>query len=114
MEELEAALDELPEEQREVFIAHELEGRSFKELAAETGMSVNTLLSRKHYAVLFLRRRCEPSTIGLRANEEREMKSHWMIRVSSFWFAAVAVAVLGFVVMSLWNRLLPGLFGWET
>lgn len=57
MEELEAALDELPEEQREVFIAHELEGRSFKELAAETGMSVNTLLSRKHYAVLFLRRR---------------------------------------------------------
>ena len=57
MEELEAALDELPEEQREVFIAHELEGRSFKELAAETGVSVSTLLSRKHYAVLYLRRR---------------------------------------------------------
>jgi len=57
MEELEAALEELPEEQREVFVAHELEGRSFKELAEETGLSVNTLLSRKHYAVLFLRQR---------------------------------------------------------
>src|SRR4051794_28847260 len=57
LEELEAALDELPEEQREVFIAHELEGRSFKELAAETGVGLNTLLSRKHYAVLHLRRR---------------------------------------------------------
>jgi RNA polymerase sigma factor (sigma-70 family) len=59
LEELDAALDELPEEQREVFIAHELEGRSFKELAAETGLSVNTLLSRKHYAVLHLRRRLQ-------------------------------------------------------
>ena len=57
MEELEAALEELPEEQREVFVAHELEVRSFKELAEETGLSVNTLLSRKHYAVLFLRQR---------------------------------------------------------
>ena len=57
LEELEAALDELPDEQREVFIAHEMDGRSFKELAAETGVSVNTLLSRKHYAVLHLRRR---------------------------------------------------------
>lgn len=57
MDELDAALDELPEEQREVFVAHELEGRSFKELAAETGLSINTLLSRKHYAVLHLRRR---------------------------------------------------------
>jgi RNA polymerase sigma factor (sigma-70 family) len=57
LEELEDALDELPEEQRKVFLAHEIEGRSFKELAAETGVSVNTLLSRKHYAVLHLRRR---------------------------------------------------------
>src|SRR5215472_18006852 len=57
--ELDDALDELPEEQREIFIAHELEGRSFKELAAETGVSVNTLLSRKHYAVLHLRRRLQ-------------------------------------------------------
>lgn len=57
MDELDAALDELPEEQRAVFVAHELEGRSFKELAAETGFSVNTLLSRKHYAVLHLRKR---------------------------------------------------------
>lgn len=57
--ELADALEELPEEQREVFIAHELEGRSFKEIAAETGVSVNTLLSRKHYAVVHLRRRLQ-------------------------------------------------------
>ena len=57
LEELEHALDELPAEQREVFIAHELEGRSFKELSAETGVGVNTLLSRKRYAVLHLRER---------------------------------------------------------
>ena len=59
LEEMEAALDELPEEQREVFIAHEVMGKSFKELAAETGTSVNTLLSRKHYAVLHLRERLQ-------------------------------------------------------
>ena len=57
LEELEDALAELPDEQREVFLAHEVEGRSFKELAAETGLSVNTLLSRKHYAVIHLRER---------------------------------------------------------
>jgi RNA polymerase sigma factor (sigma-70 family) len=56
-EELEQALAELPDEQRAVFIAHEIEGRSFKELAAQTGVSVNTLLSRKRYAVLHLRER---------------------------------------------------------
>jgi RNA polymerase sigma factor (sigma-70 family) len=54
---LDDAIDELPEEQREVFVAHEIEGHSFKEMAAETGLSVNTLLSRKHYAVLHLRER---------------------------------------------------------
>lgn len=59
IEELEDALEELPAEQRQAFIAHEIEGRSFKEIAAETGLSVNTLLSRKHYAVLHLRRRLE-------------------------------------------------------
>ena len=59
MEELNAALEELPEEQRNVFIAHEIDGRSFKELADETGLSVNTLLSRKRYAVLHLRRRLQ-------------------------------------------------------
>ncbi len=59
LEELEHAFDELPEEQRKVFIAHELEGRSFKEIAAETGVSVNTLLSRKRYAVLHLRARLQ-------------------------------------------------------
>jgi RNA polymerase sigma factor (sigma-70 family) len=59
LEELEAAVDELPDKQREVFIAHEIEGRSFKELAADTGLSVNTLLARKHYAVLRLRRRLQ-------------------------------------------------------
>src|SRR5271157_6361429 len=55
--EIEFALDELPEEQREVFVGHELEGRTFKEVSAETGVSVNTLLSRKRYAVLHLRER---------------------------------------------------------
>ncbi len=59
LEEIEAALHELPVTQREVFIAHEIEGRSFKDLAAETGVSVSTLLSRKHYAVLHLRRRLQ-------------------------------------------------------
>lgn len=59
LEELDEALEELPEEQQQVFIAHEFEGRSFKELAAETGESVNTLLSRKHYAVRHLRKRLQ-------------------------------------------------------
>jgi RNA polymerase sigma factor (sigma-70 family) len=59
LEELEAALEELPEEQREVFIAHEMDGRSFKQIAEETGLSINTVLSRKHYAILHLRRRLE-------------------------------------------------------
>jgi RNA polymerase sigma factor (sigma-70 family) len=59
LDELELAVGELPEEQRAVFVAHELEGRSFKELAAETGVSVNTLLSRKRYAVLRLRERLQ-------------------------------------------------------
>ncbi len=59
LEELDAALGELPEEQLEVFIAHELMGYSFKELAARAGVSVNTLLSRKHYAVLHLRQRLQ-------------------------------------------------------
>ena len=58
-DELELAIDELPDEQRRVFVAHELEGRSFKELAAETGVSVNTLLSRKRYAVRHLRDRLQ-------------------------------------------------------
>jgi RNA polymerase sigma factor (sigma-70 family) len=57
--ELEHAIDELPDEQREVFVAHELEGRSFKEIAAETGVNINTLLSRKRYAVLHLRGRLQ-------------------------------------------------------
>jgi RNA polymerase sigma factor (sigma-70 family) len=57
LEELDAALDELPEEQREVFVAHEFEGTSFEELSATTGVGINTLLSRKHRAVLYLRRR---------------------------------------------------------
>jgi RNA polymerase sigma factor (sigma-70 family) len=57
LEEFELALDELPEEQRRVFVAHEIEGQSFKEISQETGVSVNTLLSRKRYAVLHLRER---------------------------------------------------------
>lgn len=59
VEALDDALEELPAEQREVFIAHELMGYSFKELAEQSGTSVNTLLSRKHYAVLYLRKRLQ-------------------------------------------------------
>jgi RNA polymerase sigma factor (sigma-70 family) len=59
LEEMEFALDELPEDQREVFVAHEIEGRSFKELSEESGVNVNTLLSRKRYAVLYLRERLQ-------------------------------------------------------
>ena len=59
LDELELALNELPREQREVFVAHELDGRSFKELSAQSGVSVNTLLSRKRYAVLHLRERLQ-------------------------------------------------------
>jgi RNA polymerase sigma factor (sigma-70 family) len=59
LDELELAIGELPEEQREVFVAHEMEGRSFKEIAAKTGVSVNTLLSRKRYAVRRLRERLQ-------------------------------------------------------
>ena len=54
---LEHAIEQLPKDQREVFIAHELEGRSFKEISAATGVNVNTLLSRKRYAILHLRER---------------------------------------------------------
>jgi RNA polymerase sigma factor (sigma-70 family) len=60
LDELRAALEELPAEQREVFVAHEIEGRSFAELAQETGVNVNTLLARKRYAVLHLRARLQP------------------------------------------------------
>jgi len=59
LDELEAALAELPVEQRDVFVAHEFEGRSFKELAAESGVNLNTLLTRKRSAVLHLRHRLQ-------------------------------------------------------
>jgi len=59
LEELESALEELPAEQRDVFMAHEFEGRSFQDLAAESGVSVNTLLARKRYALLHLRKRLQ-------------------------------------------------------
>ena len=59
LSELDDALDELPDQQREVFIAHEVEGRSFKDLSAATGVSVNTLIARKHRAVVHLRRRLQ-------------------------------------------------------
>jgi RNA polymerase sigma factor (sigma-70 family) len=65
LDSLDEALDELPENQRDVFVAHELMGKSFKELAEETGESVNTLLSRKRYAVLHLRERLKEMQDGL-------------------------------------------------
>ncbi|MFZ6847714.1 RNA polymerase sigma factor [Undibacterium sp. RuRC25W] len=59
LKELQLAIDDLPESQREVFIAHELEGQSFKEMALQTGIAINTLLARKRYAVLALRQRLQ-------------------------------------------------------
>ena len=59
LEEIIAALDQLPEDQRNAFIGNELEGRSFKEMAAESGVGVNTLLARKRYAVIYLRQRLQ-------------------------------------------------------
>ena len=59
LDELELAIDELPEEQRQAFVGHEFEGRSFKEMAAESGVNINTLLSRKHAAVVYLRERLQ-------------------------------------------------------
>jgi RNA polymerase sigma factor (sigma-70 family) len=59
LDELALALEELPKEQRDVFVAHELEGQSFKDMSEATGIGVNTLLSRKRYAVLYLRERLQ-------------------------------------------------------
>ena len=59
LDELQLALDDLPADQRAIFIAHEFEGRSFKAISAQTGVGVNTLLSRKRYAVLRLRERLQ-------------------------------------------------------
>jgi RNA polymerase sigma factor (sigma-70 family) len=72
LQEIEDALDELPAERRDVFVAHEIEGRSFKDIAAETGVSVNTLLSRKRYAVLHLRERLQTIYDELNNREEGE------------------------------------------
>jgi RNA polymerase sigma factor (sigma-70 family) len=69
--ELERALADLPEEQRRVFVAHEIEGRSFREMAAETGTNINTLLSRKRYAVIHLRERLQRAFDGLRRERGR-------------------------------------------
>lgn len=71
LRELERALGELPEEQRRVFVGHEIEGLSFKQMAAETGANVNTLLSRKRYAVLHLRQRLQRTFDELTRARER-------------------------------------------
>lgn len=71
LEALDEALDELPESQRDVFVGHELLGRSFKEMSELTGTSVNTLLSRKRYAVLHLRERLQEMNEDLERTKER-------------------------------------------
>ncbi|HZT77637.1 MAG TPA: sigma-70 family RNA polymerase sigma factor [Vicinamibacterales bacterium] len=71
IDEIAAALDELPREQRDVFVAHELEGRSFKAIARDTGVNVNTLLSRKRYAVRHLRTRLQQIYDELGTGKER-------------------------------------------
>src|SRR6266852_6006176 len=80
LDELELAIDELPDDQREVFIAHELEGRSFKELSAESGVSVNTLLSRKRYAVLHLRERLQGIHDEFTKKWEHNMRKEGSVR----------------------------------
>ena len=86
LDELELALEELPEEQREVFVAHELEGRSFKEISAETGVSVNTLLSRKRYAVLHLRERLQNIYDEFTKVRDEHMRRKWfLLRRWRFW-----------------------------
>jgi RNA polymerase sigma factor (sigma-70 family) len=72
LEELDAALEELPAEQRDVFVAHELEGKSFRELAAQTGLNINTLLSRKRYAVRHLRDRLRQIVSEFESSEGNE------------------------------------------
>lgn len=78
LDEIEAALEELPAKQRNAFVAHEIEGRSFKEMSAASGVGVNTLLARKHHAVLHLRRRLRAihdeygGPRGARADREKE------------------------------------------
>ena len=114
LEELEAALDELPPEQRVVFIAHELEGRQLNELAAATGVRLNTLLARKRYAVLHLRRRLQPMT-HCPNPEEMTMRGRWLLRgLKIASIVAVLIAAVGAAVMLLWNALLPSLFGWSA
>jgi RNA polymerase sigma factor (sigma-70 family) len=71
VDQLQRALNELPDEQRRVFVAHEIEGRSFKEMAAEMGVNVNTLLARKRYAVLHLRERLQHAYDELRQGRGR-------------------------------------------
>ena len=114
LDELESAIDELPEEQRAVFVAHELEGRSFKEMAAETGVSVNTLLSRKRYAVRHLRERLTAITTHSRNHEEPHMKRKWILIAPLAIAGFMAfIALGGFAVQLLWNWLLPPLVGWQ-
>lgn len=68
-EELEEAVADLPADQRFVFVSHEIEGRSFKEMSEELGVPINTLLSRKRYAVLRLRERLRPAFETIQRNE---------------------------------------------
>jgi hypothetical protein len=101
---LEEAIDDLPDEQRQVFVGHELEGRSFKEMAATTGTNMNTLLARKRYAVRRLRERLA----DIYADYREEIWTHEEIR----WLIVAAGAAgddgvhragQGSVVMVLWN-----------
>ena len=108
-------IDELPEEQRDVFVAHEIEGHSFKEMAAETGVSMNTLLSRKRYAVLRLRERLQrihDEFIGKRGDNVRRRRWIFFVPLAIAGFVAFIIAG-GVIVQFLWNWLAPALFGWH-
>ena len=112
------AIAELPVEQRDVFVAHELEGRSFKEMSAATGVSVNTLLSREWRAAAARALRTIYDDItkheDLHMNFKRFMKWPFIVPtliVVGPVIAAIVVFVFGGIVMLLWNWLLPRLFG---
>ena len=113
LEALEAAIAELPDDQRAVFVAHELEGRSFKDLAAASGVSVNTLLCGSTTPCDACGCACGRCTTSSSANEEQTHEKALATRDSPFAFLAF-VALGGVVVQQLWNWLLPTLFAWPA
>src|SRR6202040_4060715 len=95
-------------EQRAAFVGHELEGRSFKELAAQAGVSVNAMVLRKHHSVLYLRRRLQAIRNEFLGERGEKMRRNRFARAARFILFGIGAALaLTFVSMSLWNWLMP-------